>query len=93
MFGNLKFDATPNAAQLAQPVLMFASLREGKEVEFLEKIMAFPHKRRTKLAMNSVANGFQTAFKTLIVPRHPQRFDEVEALIERHGLRRSRSSK
>ena len=46
VFGNLKFDATPDAAQLAtgrawrqalaQPVLMFASSREGEEDEFLQ---------------------------------------------------------
>ena len=102
VFGNLKFDATPDAAQLAQgrtwrqalaqPVLMFASSREGEEVEFLEQIKAFTHKGRAQAAMNSVANSPQMAFKTLIVPRHPQRFDEVAALIERHGLRVSRRS-
>ena len=42
--------------------------------------------------MNLVANGAQVAFKPLIVPRHPQRFDEVAALIEQHGLRMSRRS-
>ena len=42
--------------------------------------------------MNSVANGAQIGFQPLIVPRHPQRFDEVAALIERHGLRLSRRS-
>ena len=34
----------------------------------------------------------QPAFKALILPRRPQRFDEVAALIERHGLRASRRS-
>ena len=102
VFGNLKFDATPDAAQLAQgrawrqalarPVLMFASSREGEEVEFLEKIKAFLHKGRAQTAINSVANSAEVAFKPLIAPRHPQRFDEVAALVERHGLRVSRRS-
>ena len=42
--------------------------------------------------MNSVANGVQMGFKFLIVSRHPQRFDEVAALIEQHVLRVSRRS-
>ena len=102
VFGNLKFDATPDAAQLAQgrawrqalarPVLMFASSREGEEVEFLEKIKAFLHKGRAQTAIYSVANSAEAAFKLLIAPRHPQRFDEVAALVERHGLRVSRRS-
>ena len=100
VFGNLKFDATPDADQLAtgrdwrqalaQPVLMFASSREGEEVEFLEEIKAFMHKRRAYIAMKSVANSAHMAFKPLIVPRHPQRFDEVAALVGQHGLRVSR---
>ena len=102
VFGNLKFDATPDAGQLAtgqawrralaRPVLMFASSREGEEDEFLEEIKAFTHTGRALSAINSVANGAQMGFQPLIVPRHPQRFDEVAALIERHGLRVSRRS-
>jgi 3-deoxy-D-manno-octulosonic-acid transferase len=42
--------------------------------------------------MNSVADRYAKAFKALIVPRHPQRFDEVAALAAQHGLRVSRRS-
>jgi 3-deoxy-D-manno-octulosonic-acid transferase len=42
--------------------------------------------------MNSVANKPAAGFKALIVPRHPQRFDEVAALAAQHGLRVSRRS-
>ena len=42
--------------------------------------------------MNSVASQSSKAFKALIVPRHPQRFDEVAALVAQHGLRVSRRS-
>ncbi|MFC5520949.1 3-deoxy-D-manno-octulosonic acid transferase [Polaromonas jejuensis] len=102
VFGNLKFDATPNAAQLAQgqawrqaltqPVIMFASSREGEEDEFLKKIVAVAQANRAVPAINSVANGTAKPFKALIVPRHPQRFDEVAALVAQHGLRVSRRS-
>lgn len=102
VFGNLKFDATPDATQLAQgrawrqalaqPVLMFASSREGEEDEFIRKIVAVAHENRAQKAMNFVADSPATAFKALIVPRHPQRFDEVAALVALHGLRMSRRS-
>ena len=102
VFGNLKFDATPDAAQLeqgrawrqalAQPVLMFASSREGEEDGFFKQIMAFTHIQKAKVAINSVANKSAFGFKALIVPRHPQRFDEVAMLAARHGLRVSRRS-
>lgn len=101
IFGNLKFDAAPNAAQLAtgrawrqqagRPVLMFASSREGEELELL-KVLAINWPLapviNSQAAINSIASGVQW----LIVPRHPQRFDEVAALIEQLGflvLRRS----
>lgn len=81
VFGNLKFDATPDAAllergrawraALARPVIMFASSREGEEAELLQCL------RQAGAAAREV--------QWLIVPRHPQRFDEVAALIEAQG--------
>ena len=88
VFGNLKFDAAPDAAQLAQgrawrdavgqPVVMFASSREGEEAQFLDAVQA----------LGDAAAGI----RWLVVPRHPQRFDEVAALIAARGLRVSRRS-
>jgi 3-deoxy-D-manno-octulosonic-acid transferase len=83
VFGNLKFDATPNAAQLAlaqgwrasphaRPVAMLASSREGEEVLWLAER--------------------QPGVLWLLVPRHPQRFDEVAALLAGAGLKVSRRS-
>lgn len=102
VFGNLKFDATPDAAQLAQgrawrqalaqPVLMFASSREGEEDDFLKEIRALVQSGRGQSAIDSVAKISPAAFKALIVPRHPQRFDAVAALALQHGLRVSRRS-
>jgi 3-deoxy-D-manno-octulosonic-acid transferase len=89
VFGNLKFDATPDTQQLerghrwreefARPVVMFASSREGEEAQFFRAIAA--HRA-------SDARGVQW----LVVPRHPQRFDEVAALAQQHGFSVSRRS-
>lgn len=88
VFGNLKFDATPDAellargrawrAALARPVVMFASSREGEEAELLRCLRA--------------AGPAAREVQWLIVPRHPQRFDEVAALLEAQGLSLSRRS-
>ena len=87
IFGNLKFDATPDEVQLAQgrawhsaagrPVVMFASSREGEEATLLAAIRA-----RSDAA----------AVQWLVVPRHPQRFDEVAVLVQAHGFSLSRRS-
>jgi 3-deoxy-D-manno-octulosonic-acid transferase len=84
VFGNLKFDAHPDDVQLQrgrawraaspQPVVMFASSREGEEAEFLQAIAAH--------------EGVQW----LLVPRHPQRFDEVAGLVAQAGFTVSRRS-
>jgi 3-deoxy-D-manno-octulosonic-acid transferase len=96
VFGNLKFDAAPSPDQQAlgkvwrkalnQPVIMFASSREGEEALFLEEIIAKAQQIRAQAAIKSVAD------KYLIVPRHPQRFDDVAALVAQHGLTLSRRS-
>lgn len=101
VFGNLKFDASPDEAQqekgkswrrtLAQPVMMFASSREGEEVQFLQQINATAESEHV-LAAGAPPQEPGTRFRILLVPRHPQRFNEVEALVRQHGLRVSRRS-
>lgn len=96
VFGNLKFDAAPSASQqasgkawrhqLSQVVIMLASSRDGEEALFLEEIIATAQEKHAQGAINSVA------CKYLIVPRHPQRFDEVAALVVKLGLKLSRRS-
>ena len=100
VFGNLKFDAAPSASQQAtgklwrgglnQPVLMFASSREGEETLFLKEIKALVKQKQAHDATDTEAN--EHSLKWLIVPRHPQRFDEVAALVAQHGLTLSRRS-
>ena len=114
VFGNLKFDAAPSAAQqaigqiwrreLAQPVVMLASSREGEEVQFIEQIRSLAQQIRAQAAIDSVASSSVAdgsvinmpvavkPIKWLIVPRHPQRFDDVAALLIRSGLTVSRRS-
>ena len=90
IFGNLKFDAKPDAVhlalgqswrqQLAAPVVMLASSREGEEGLWLEAWQAF------------ITQHPDVLVNWLIVPRHPQRVNEVESLLQSGGLRVSRRS-
>ncbi len=101
VFGNVKFDATPQVEQLARgrhwresigrAVVMFASSRDDEELALLQLLMT---KRPGTVvnqaldAMNSVA----TEVQWLLVPRHPQRFDTVASLIGQCGFAVSRRS-
>jgi 3-deoxy-D-manno-octulosonic-acid transferase len=85
--GNLKFDMPVAQELLAQghawrslsglPVLLAASTREGEELPLLQAWCAQPPLKRGRL---------------VIVPRHPQRFDGVAALVLAQGLVLSRRS-
>ncbi|MGO4760946.1 lipid IV(A) 3-deoxy-D-manno-octulosonic acid transferase [Cupriavidus sp. 2KB_3] len=80
--GNLKFDMQPSEVGMARgqqlrcafggrPVLAAASTREGEEPLILEAFSRWPGKVRPLL---------------LLVPRHPQRFDEVAAMAAGAGF-------
>jgi 3-deoxy-D-manno-octulosonic-acid transferase len=101
--GNLKYDIALDAAQMAQgakwrqatqrPVIMLASSREGEEVLFLQAISALQAVEPAQAAMLNIANKRNiNDVQWLIVPRHPQRFDEVAALIVQAGFSMSRKS-
>ena len=105
VLGNLKFDAEPDAAQLAQgrewraagmrPVLLLASSREGEEALWLQNFIknrALAQVGQALPAINKEANQAPHAVQWLVVPRHPQRFDEVFALLSGAGLRVARRS-
>ena len=110
IFGNLKFDAAPDPAQLAmgktwrravtRPVIMFASSRDGEEELFFKEISAAVQSERAQAATVSKADAEfsdsperrKTLPHFLVVPRHPQRFDDVQALAQKHGLGVSRRS-
>ena len=85
--GNLKFDIAPPAELLergaawratwgARPVLLAASTREGEEAPLLR---AFAERAPHDVLL-------------VLVPRHPQRFDEAARLIEAAGLSYGRRS-
>ncbi|MCC8391784.1 lipid IV(A) 3-deoxy-D-manno-octulosonic acid transferase [Paraburkholderia sp. MMS20-SJTR3] len=87
VLGNLKFDmSTPpelaarghawRAAIGTRPVWVAASTREGEEALVLDAFAAL---------------GVDDAL-LILVPRHPQRFNEVAALVEKAGLRLERRS-
>lgn len=88
--GNLKFDMTPDAAQLdhgrawraslGRAVVLAASTREGEEAPLLDAWCA--QAARTAPPRPLLA----------LVPRHPQRFDEVAALVAQRGLALQRRS-
>ena len=88
--GNVKFDMTPSPALVAlgqqwqvasaRPLVMAASTREGEEPGLLQAWQAALQSGRTGSA------------RLWVVPRHPQRFDEVAQLITAAGLSLSRRS-
>lgn len=85
VFGNLKFDASPDEARITQgnawrlgldtPVIMFASSRDGEEAAFFRAV-----------------RSARADVRWLVVPRHPQRFDEVAQLARDSGFSVSRRS-
>ena len=86
--GNLKFDITPPESARAlgatlrdmfgrsRPLLLLASTRDGEEAMLLDAC------DQIDLPDLLIA----------LVPRHPQRFDEVAMLLEKRGLRYQRRS-
>jgi 3-deoxy-D-manno-octulosonic-acid transferase len=86
VMGNLKFDITPRPEllargqawrkTLARPVVLAAVTREGEEAPLLQAWSRLPVPRPL----------------LLLVPRHPQRFDEVAALATAAGFSLQRRS-
>lgn len=91
VLGNLKFDVKPQPQAQARalqwraqwthqgqsrPVLMLASTREGEEALWLNTLTSNAER----------AQAFAEAgVLWLVVPRHPQRFDEVHQLLQARG--------
>jgi len=89
--GNIKFDMNPEVAQLARgrewrildtrPIVLGASTREGEEAMVLTAWHRFSPSTPDPRP------------RLLIVPRHPQRFDEVATLIAQAGFGLARRSR
>lgn len=94
VLGNLKFDLQPDTALLARgktwraasgrAVVLMAVSREGEEAALLDAWVA---EQQPFAARPSAQRPV-----LLIVPRHPQRFDEVAGLVVSKGLKHSRRS-
>jgi 3-deoxy-D-manno-octulosonic-acid transferase len=88
VMGNIKFDIDPPPEMIEagkqlrtlfgeqRPIFLAASTREGEEA----------------LLLTALKHAAIEQLLVVIVPRHPQRFDEVASLIERHGLHLQRRS-
>ena len=87
--GNLKFDlGVPDGARglasrmramfgASRPVVLAASTRDGEEAAILDALA------RSPLAVDALL---------VIVPRHPQRFDDVAAMLAARGISHARRS-
>ena len=85
VFGNLKFDAAPSPSQQAGGKAWRAALRRPV-------IMFASSREGEEVAFLEAVKAAAADVFVLIVPRHPQRFDEVAALCVAQGLRVSRRS-
>ena len=100
--GNLKFDLVLPAAQvqagrewrasIGRQVIAIASTREGEDAPFIDAI-----KRAGKLAGNPASDPANNSVNNaaanpadaplfLLIPRHPQRFDDAARLLSEAGL-------
>ena len=85
VFGNFKFDTQPNATQLQHGQV----LRRSSE----KPVLLFASAREGEETLLLQALKAQPlGAQLLLVPRHPQRFDEVAALCAAAGLEVSRRS-
>lgn len=90
VMGNFKYDVLPDTNQLElgknwrlilnKPVVMLASSREGEERMLLDLLASEDFRPQRE------------EVQWLIVPRHPQRFDEVAQLCEQAGFTVARRS-
>jgi 3-deoxy-D-manno-octulosonic-acid transferase len=70
---------------------MFASSREGEEAEFFRVLQANRVAAQAGEARRT-ADAIAQQVQWLVVPRHPQRFDEVASLAGQYGFSVSRRS-
>jgi len=87
--GNLKFDVVLPVvavdagrawrARLARPIISIASTREGEDAMFVQALS-------TQNSVDQV-NALHGGSLFLLIPRHPQRFDQAATLLEQAGIR------
>lgn len=88
VMGNIKFDLELPQAQIAQGRAQFGTAPGGTW------IAASTHEGEDEMALRAHAELLRTqpGARLILVPRHPQRFDAVAKLIEKHGFASVRRS-
>jgi 3-deoxy-D-manno-octulosonic-acid transferase len=84
VFGNVKFDALPDEQQLERG--------RAWRTEGMRPVVMLASAREGEEALLLQSIPRDAAVQWLIVPRHPQRFDEVASLVEQAGFSVSRRS-
>lgn len=82
VIGNIKFDVAPHPDAVTQGKLLRDSFGNGRPV-FLA---ASTRDGEEALILAAVAQANIPNLLTIIVPRHPQRFDEVAELLKKNSL-------
>lgn len=88
VMGNLKFEISPPPAMLQ----LGGQLRELFGINRRVFLAASTRAGEEELLLGVLGQIDVPGLLAVIVPRHPQRFDEVAAMIERRGLRFQRRS-
>ena len=83
--GNIKFDVMPDPARVAEG-------REAAQRLDRPAIVLASTREREEEPLLDAARALGDACAIVLVPRHPQRFDAVAALVEAAGLRLARRS-
>ncbi len=83
VMGNLKFDIEPPPAMLELGARLRTQFGQGRKIFLAASTRA----EEEVLLLDVLKQADIPHLLTVIVPRHPQRFDEVAALLTRHGIR------
>jgi 3-deoxy-D-manno-octulosonic-acid transferase len=86
--GNLKYDVQPDPRLLAAGAELKRSFRQEKVL-----VLASTREGEEALLLDALRDGLAEDTLLVIVPRHPQRFNEVAALLAVSGLSFSRRSR
>lgn len=91
--GNLKFDVMPPENALVQGQYLRQLFGESVDAKRTVFLAASTREGEEALILDAVVSANVPDLLTVIVPRHPQRFSEVEALFQQRGLPYQKRSK
>jgi 3-deoxy-D-manno-octulosonic-acid transferase len=101
--GNVKFDLPEDAHGMAlsnqfrawvgeRLVVLLSATREGEEVMLLDALAPLLNSAHPRAGSGDAGAATSNKILLVLVPRHPQRFDEVSALVTSRGLSLARRS-